>query len=113
MIYCGKMNSIRQYLNAMAEGAALDEYLGGAIMFVVIGVAVSIGAYITSQVQTQIGTTAGVNSTAYNAAGFAVSGMSTFASWLPILAIVIVAVVIIMLLYGFVNRTAGNSTPVA
>lgn len=107
------MNTIRHYLSEMAEGAALDEYLGGAIMFVVIGVAVSIGAYITSQVQTQIGTTAGTNSTAYNAAGYAVSGMSTFASWLPILAIVIVAVVIIMLLYGFVNRTAAGSAPVA
>jgi hypothetical protein len=100
-------------------GAALENYLVAAILFVVIGVTVSVGAYITSQVQSQIGTVTGFNSlnaagtssAAYNAAGNAVTGMGTFAAWLPILAIVLVAVVIIALLYGFLagtSRTGGG-----
>ncbi|MEM3859508.1 MAG: hypothetical protein QW478_08900 [Candidatus Micrarchaeaceae archaeon] len=100
----GKLSAF--YHKAVATGAALDEYLVATIMFVVIGVAVSIGAYITSQVQTQITTVAGANSTAANAAGYAVTGMLTFAQWLPILAIVIIAVVIIALLYNFLTGGA-------
>ncbi len=99
---------VRHLQKAALMAAALDDYLGASVMFVVIGVTVAVGAYITSQVQTQIGNVAGNTSLAYNAAGQAVSGMNTFAQWLPILAIVLVAVVIIALLYGFFR---GSSAP--
>ena len=103
------MNYIREKIQSVKmKGAALEDYLLAAVFFVVIGVTVSVGAYITSQVQTQIGLTAGTSSQAYNAAGFAVQGMTTFAQWLPILAIVIVAVVIISLLYSFLVGGGGS-----
>lgn len=85
------------------EAYGLGEYLNAAVIFVVISVVVVIGTYIVSSVSTQIGVSAGTNSTAYNASLYAVTGMQTFASWLPILAIVVVAVVIIGLLSGFVS----------
>ena len=119
--------------NIRIRGAALEDYLLAAVFFVVIGVTVSVGAYITSQIQTNIGaasnTCQGVNtintatglcnngvtyqSVAYNAGGQAVSGMSTFATWLPILAIVLVSVVIIALLYGFLVGGAGRGSNLA
>jgi len=102
------MDIMKRIREIRIRGAALEDYLLAAVFFVVIGVTVSVGAYITSQVQVQIGTVAGTSSVAYNAAGQAVSGMNTFATWLPILAIVLVSVVIIALLYGFLVGGAGR-----
>ena len=122
------MDIMKRIREIRIRGAALEDYLLAAVFFVVIGVTVSVGAYITSQIQTNIGaasnTCQGVNtintatglcnngvtyqSVAYNAGGQAVSGMSTFATWLPILAIVLVSVVIIALLYGFLVGGAGR-----
>ena len=102
------MDIMKRIREIRIRGAALEDYLLAAVFFVVIGVTVSVGAYITSQVQVQIGTVAGTSSVAYNAAGQAVSGMNTFATWLPILAIVLVSVVIIVLLYGFLVGGAGR-----
>ncbi len=116
--------------NAALNAAALDDYLGASVIFVVIGVAVSVGVYVLATVNTQISLTTNTctagntispttglcsagtfvtQSTAYNAAGQAVSGMNTFAQWLPILAIVLVAVVIIALLYGFFRGGTGKA----
>ena len=90
------------YEKAVVIGGALDEYLGAIILLVVIGVAASIGAYIMTQVQSQILTlTNSTSSYAYEAAGYATQGVYTFSTWLPLLATVIVAVVIIALLYTF------------
>ena len=117
LVHMNAIEKIKNYVTkAKAQGAALENYLVASILFVVIGVTVAIGAYITSQVQTQIGVVTGFNSlnaagtssAAYNAAGQAVTGMGTFASWLPILAIVLVAVVIIALLYGFLAGSTGG-----
>jgi hypothetical protein len=108
------MDFIKTIKSAVAKvsaiGAPLDEYLVAAIVFVVIGVAVSIGAYITSEVQVQVASVAGSNSIANQTAGYAVKGMQTFGQWLPILAIVVIAAVIIALLYGLLgggNRREG------
>jgi hypothetical protein len=80
------------------KGLALDQLASVGLLFVVLGVVLAIGAYIN----TQITTTAGWASTtlAYAAVGNATSGISSMAAWLPIIAIVIAAGVVISVLVG-------------
>jgi len=59
--------------------------------FVVIAIIIGISATILSQVQS----TQTLNSVAYNATGSGLTGIDTFADWLPTIAVILAAAVVI------------------
>ena len=85
------------------KGFAVGDLAGIAIVFVLLGVTLAIGAYVLDQINTAGGFTAGGASA--TAIGNATSGISQLAQWLPIIAIVIAAgVVIAVLVNAFSSR---------
>ncbi|MEM3416248.1 MAG: hypothetical protein QW719_02845 [Candidatus Micrarchaeaceae archaeon] len=84
----------------------LGDLEGIAIIFVVLAVVLAVGAYILST----IGTTANfpANSVSATTLSNGQTALNTFATWLPILAIVIVAAIVIYILIGvFHGRGQG------
>jgi hypothetical protein len=74
------------------------------LTFVVVTIVLSIGAAITNQVRD----TQTANSYAYNVSNYGLSGLNTFGTWLPIVAIAIVATVIIgIIMKGFGGLASG------
>lgn len=75
--------------------AGVQDLSGYALLFVVTGVLIAIGIYVVSSIQTQLGasSTATMNYSFSNAT----TGMATLASWLPIIAIVVAAAVVLSL----------------
>ena len=69
----------------------LQDLAGIAIIFVVVAIVVGIGADVLTNIQT--GKTA--HSTEYNASQYGLQGLEELASWLPTIAIVVVAAVVI------------------
>lgn len=72
------------------------------IIFVVLAVILAIGAYILSSVGTAANFSA--NSVANQTLTNGQTALKTFATWLPILAVVIVAGVVIYILVNVFNR---------
>lgn len=66
------------------------------MLFVLVGIILGIGAYVNSQVQTTAGWA--TTSVEYLAVQNATTGIGTLSSWLPIIAVVIAAAIIIGLL---------------
>ena len=88
------------------KGVSFSQLATVGVLFVLIGVTLGVGAYINSQIQTAAGWDAG--STEYLAVGNATSGISRLSQWLPIIAIVIAAGVVIAVLVGaFAFRREG------
>ena len=88
------------------KGLALGELVTVALMFVLIGVTLGIGAYINSQIQSTAGWAN--TTTQYLAVSNATSGLSNIAQWLPIIGIVIAAgVIIAVLVSSFAMRREG------
>ena len=69
----------------------LQDLAGIAIIFVVVAIVIGIGADVLTNIQT--GKTSG--STEYNASLYGLQGLEELASWLPTIAIVVVAAVVI------------------
>jgi hypothetical protein len=86
------------------KGLSLHEAPAAIILLVVAGVAASVGALITTNIQTVItsNVTAADAGTkvAYYAAGNATSGVAQFSTMLPIIGIVIGAAIVIGLLFA-------------
>ena len=80
-------------MRLQAEVSSLVTY---GIIFVVLAVVLSIGAYILSSISTTaaFGANTVANTTLVNGQ----SALKTFSTWLPILAVVIVSAIIIYLL---------------
>lgn len=79
----------------------MHELLGYIMIFIVVGVMLGVGAYILGATGKAIQTSSGLNGTyAENATNETMLGMYTMSSWLPILAIVIVAAVVLGILVG-------------
>lgn len=76
-----------------------------AILLVIATVIISIGAYTLSSIQT----TQTANSIAYNVTGQGLTAMNNFGVWLPIIAVVIAAVVVIGLLVVYLGGLAGGA----
>tara|TARA_Y100000310_G_C20639552_1_gene793110 strand:+ start:548 stop:835 length:288 start_codon:yes stop_codon:yes gene_type:complete len=92
-----------QKLITKKKGYQIGDLLPLAITFVVIAVAISLGADVLDDIQG----TQDANSTAYNATGYGLQSMNTFAKWLPTIALVIVIAVIIGILIVYLaNRFA-------
>ena len=71
-----------------------------AITFVVVAVAISLGADVLDDIQG----TQTANSIAYNATGYGLTSMNTLAKWLPTIALVVVIAVIIGILIMYLAR---------
>jgi len=89
------------------------DLIGYAVILVVATLIISFGAYILSSVQTQQAPVAGGannGSTAYNITGRGLTGLGTFGTFLPIVAIVLVAGVLIGILISvFAGVGASNA----
>lgn len=77
----------------------LNDLSGAALGFVVVGLIVAFGAMITSDVQAQVETDYG-DGVANDTLGSVLDALDNFGGWLPLLALVIIAVVIIGFLVG-------------
>ena len=92
------MNIFKKLKNK--KGYQVGDMLPLAIVFVVVAVAISLGADVLDDIQgTQ---TSG--SVAYNATGYGLTAMNTFAKWLPTIALVVVIAVIIGILIVYLAR---------
>ena len=86
-----------------SKGVSLASLYTVALTFVVLGISLGIGAYTLSQVAVTGGFTSGVTNTSI---GNATEGISKLAQWMPIIAIVIAAgVVIATLVSAFAFRS--------
>jgi hypothetical protein len=79
------------------KGMGLSDLAPAAIAFVFIAVTIGVGATVLANVQT--GQTSGT--TAYNASGKGLDGLKTLADWLPTIALVIAAAIVIGVLAFF------------
>lgn len=85
------------------KGVSLAQLTSVGLLFVLLGITLGIGAYVNSQVQTTAGW--GTTTVEYLAVANATDGISKLAQWLPIIAIVIAAgVVIATLVSAFAFR---------
>jgi hypothetical protein len=86
----------------------LNELAGAALAFVVIGLVIAFGAMIAADVQATVETDYG-DSVANDTLTNVLEALSNFGGWLPLLALVIIAVVIIGFLiggFGGITRSA-------
>lgn len=75
-----------------------------AVSFVVVGIVLGIGANILEEVQSDfVG-----NTTEHSAVGNATEGVAELASWLPTIALIIAAAVIIGILFMAFSKLAGQ-----
>lgn len=82
------------------KGYQVGDLLPLAIVFIVVAVAISLGADVLDDIQG----TQTINSTAYNATGYGLTSMNTFAKWLPTIALVVVISVIIGILIVYLAQ---------
>ena len=83
------------------KGYQVGDLLPLAITFVIVAVAISLGADVLDDIQD----TQTVDSIAYNATGYGLQSMNTLAKWLPTIALVVVIAVIIGILVVYLaNR---------
>jgi len=88
------------------KGVTFAQLSRVVMLFVLLGITGGIGAYVNSQIQTTAGWAA--TSTEYLAVQNATEGISKLMQWLPIIAIVIAAgVVISTLVTAFAFRSGG------
>ena len=84
---------------------SLNQLGASAIALVIAAFMIAIGATVLTSLQS----TQTTNSIAYNVSGQGLTSMSTFGTWLPIIAVVVAAVVVIGLLVvylgGLTQRT--------
>ena len=88
------------------KGISFSQLSTVAMLFVLVGITLGVGAYVNSQVAVTGGFTAG---TVQNATiGNATEGISKLAQWLPIIAVVIAAGMVIgVLTMAFSTRSGG------
>lgn len=84
------------------KGYTIGDLLPIGISFVVIAVALAIGAVVLAEVQSSDSITSG--SYAYNATDSGLQAVDEFSSWLPTLAIVVVAAIILGVLIFYLAR---------
>ena len=84
----------------MRKGFTINQLAGIAITFVVVAFVVSMGAEILTSLQGEQTT----DSYAYNVTNEGLESMQTFGEWLPTLALVVIAAVIIGVLVFYLGR---------
>jgi hypothetical protein len=90
------------------KGLALNDLVTITLAFVLIGVVGAIGLYINASVNTTAGFTTSSNGLSYWAIQNASTGMSTLLQWLPLIAVIVAAgIVIAVLVSAFAMRREG------
>jgi len=85
---------------------SLNELGAAAIALVIAAFMISIGATVLTSLQG----TQTTNSIAYNVSGQGITSMNTLGTWLPIIAIVVAAVIVIGLLVVYLGGLAGRGS---
>lgn len=79
---------------------SLNDLSGVAISLVTVAIIIGLGATILSNIQAdQV-----VNSTSYNTSGYGLTGLNTLASYVPTVALVAVAAIVIGIILVFFSR---------
>lgn len=102
----GKTVTVQKQKRNLAAGLA--DLLPAVVYFVLIAIVGSVGALILTGFSTSSSVTP--NSIAYNATQFGLKGINTFMSYLPLIALVIVAAIligIVLIAFAF-GRGAGS-----
>ena len=79
-----------------------------ALIVVVAAIIIGMGASILSELRTQQGTTYGTSSLPYNISGQGLTGLTTFGNWLPLIALVIVASIVIGVIVKYMGQAGGS-----
>lgn len=83
------------------KGYTVKDLMPIALLIVVTAIAIGVGADVLSTVQAD--QTSGT--AAYNASGFGLTGVSELSSWIPTIALVVAAAIVIgVLVYSFAFR---------
>ncbi len=88
-----KKDSKEDSLQKRRLAVGMDELLPAVVLFVLIAIVGSVGALILQNFQSSSSITA--NSIAYNATVYGLKGVNTIMSYLPLIALVIVAAILI------------------
>ena len=76
-----------------------------ALTVVVAAIIISMGSSILTELQGQ----QVENSTAWNATGKGLTGMITFANWIPMIALVVVAAIVIGVIVTYLGKAGGGA----
>ena len=101
-----KSNKKGQAANILSQAPA------AVIILVIIAVVIGVGATVLDEVSVTQQTSGGVNETgaAFNATADGLSGLTTFSSFQPTIAVIVVAVIVIGLLLGGFAIVSGRRT---
>ena len=91
---------MKQLKNRKAQRFTINDLGTIAIALVVAAIILGLGATILEKIQG----TQTVNATAFNASGFGLDGLNTMAEFLPTIAIVAVAAIVIGIILVFFGR---------
>jgi len=95
---------LKQLLQMNQKGGGPADIPAYAILLVVSAMVLGFGILVLASVQTTLVSSgfAAQNSTSWNAIGYGITGTSQLSQWLPLIALVIAAVIIIsLILRGF------------
>ena len=104
-----KQIQLQKQLQKRRVAAGLEDLLPAVVAFVLIAIVGAVGALILQNFQSNSSIT--VNSIAYNATGYGLKGVNTIMSYLPLIALVIVAAIligIVLLAFAFRGRGEGE-----
>ncbi len=87
-------------MNKKAQAFTISDIGTIAIALVVAAIILGLGATILEKIQT----TQTTNGTAFNSSGFGLQGLSTMAEFIPTIAIVAVAAIVIGIILVFFGR---------
>jgi len=87
-----------------SKGQIFDVFIAIGIGLVVVAVVLGIGAYVVSEVESELPQ----GTVAENVANFSLEAMNTAGSWLNIFVIVAIAVAIIGLIFMFAGTAGGR-----
>jgi NADH:ubiquinone oxidoreductase subunit 5 (subunit L)/multisubunit Na+/H+ antiporter MnhA subunit len=104
-----KQIQLQKQLQKRRVAAGLEDLLPAVVAFVLIAIVGAVGALILQNFQSSSSITP--NSIAYNATGYGLRGVNTIMSYLPLIALVIVAAIligIVLLAFAFRGRGEGE-----
>ncbi len=96
-------NNINKLKNSK-KGFSIQDMSSIGITLVVTAIVVGIGATILSSIQN----TQTVGSVAYNSSGYGLTGLQTLSSYMPTIALVAVAAVVIGIILVFFTQGGGK-----
>ena len=80
-----------------------------ALIVVVASIIIGMGSSILSELRDQQETSYGASSLPYNVSTQGLTGLTTFANWIPLIALVIVAAIVIGVIVKYLGGAGGGS----